>query len=86
MLKWEVQNISVATNKRKSKKRSFMGDKYTKSQGGTDDMSSADKVDGNGSAVISGEPSTSSSAPANVLNSSASKIDLSYLLIKHLQT
>ena len=68
----------VATNKRKSKKRSFRGNKYTKSQGGTEDMSIADQVDGNGSAVISGEQSTASSAPVNVLNSSASKIDLSY--------
>ena len=47
----------------KSKKRSFRGNKYTKSQGGTEDMPSADQVDGNGSAVISGEQSTSSSAP-----------------------
>ena len=35
-------------------------------------------MDGNGNAVISGEQSTPSSAPADVLNSSASKIDLSY--------
>ena len=68
----------VAIKKRKSRKRSFRGTKYTKSQGNTDDMSSeiADQVDGNSCAVISGEQSTS--APAIALSSSPSKINLSY--------
>ena len=52
--------------------------KTPKSQGNTKDMSReiADQVDGNSSAVISGEQSTP--VPANVLSLSASKIDLSY--------
>ena len=68
----------VATKKGRVKNEVLGGNKYTKSQGDTEDMSSADQVDGNGSVVISGEQSTSCSAPTNVLSPSASKIDLSY--------